>query len=89
LLISTAEDREMADVRARPETMAALARLTKGETYSLAGTNWPSPAYAFSKAPAAIVEHRRTPFWDKAGWMALILALLATEWSVRRLRGLA
>ncbi|HEV8544531.1 MAG TPA: glutamine amidotransferase [Verrucomicrobiae bacterium] len=89
LLVSEATDVEMADVRARPDFMSALARETHGENFSLAQKNAAPPGYIFAKAPPPIIEYRRTAFWDKSIWMTLILALLATEWAVRRIRGLA
>ena len=80
----------MSDVRARPEFMAALAKESKGESFVLSSTSGNlSPAYAFAKAPPPTIEYRRTAAWDKASWLTLILALLATEWAVRRIRGLA
>jgi len=89
LLVSEAVDVEMTDVRARPEFMAALARDSHGENFSLAQKNDAPPGYIFAKAPPPIIEYRRTAFWDKTIWLTLILALLTTEWAVRRVRGLA
>ena len=40
-------------------------------------------------APALTIEYRRTAMWDKAIWLSAILGLLATEWAVRRKKGLA
>ncbi len=89
LLVSEAVDVEMNDVRARPDFMATLAKESHGEKFSLAQKNPAPPGYIFAKAPPPIIEYRRTAFWDKSIWMTLILALLATEWAVRRVRGLA
>lgn len=89
LLITETLDTEMADIRARPELMSLLARQTKGEALSLADANSASPGYIFAKAPPPIIEYRRTAFWDKPVWLSLILGLLALEWGVRRVRGLA
>jgi uncharacterized membrane protein len=89
LLVAEAADVEMSDLRARPEFMKTLARDSGGETYSLPGHENASPAYVFAKIPPPTIEYRRKAFWDKAGWMTLILALLGTEWALRRVRGLA
>ncbi len=89
LLVSESADMEMADVRARPEFMAKLAKDSNGETFALTGGANVSPAYAFAKAPAPTVEYRRTAAWDKSVWLGTILGLLATEWALRRVKGLA
>ncbi|HTG43443.1 MAG TPA: glutamine amidotransferase, partial [Verrucomicrobiae bacterium] len=88
LLVAENADLEMADVRARPEFMAALASSSKGENYT-GKSGVASPAYAFAKAPPPKIEYRRASVWDKGIWLALILGLLATEWAVRRKKGLA
>jgi uncharacterized membrane protein len=89
LLVSESADIEMTDVRARPEFMAKLAKDSNGESFTLTGPSTVSPAYAFAKAPAPTIEYRRTAVWDKALWLTAILGLLATEWAVRRKKGLA
>lgn len=89
LLVVEAEDLEMQDVRARPGFMAQLAKDANGESFSLAPESPVSPAYAFAKAPPPTVEYQRTSVWDKPIWLALILGLLAGEWGIRRMKGLA
>ena len=79
----------MEDLQARPEFMAKLAKDTKGENFSLASGGAISPAYVFAKAPEPKVEFRREALWDKATWLGAILGILALEWSIRRMRGLA
>ncbi|HEX7862999.1 MAG TPA: glutamine amidotransferase [Verrucomicrobiae bacterium] len=89
LLVAEGTDIEMADLRARPDFMANLARDTKGESFSLATAPAGSPGYVFAKAPEPKVEFRREPLWDKAVWLSLILGCVALEWTIRRMRGLA
>jgi uncharacterized membrane protein len=89
LLVAESADLELLDLRARPVFMAALARNSHGEHFSLSSGQQLSPAYLFDKAPAPRIEYRREPLWDKATWLALILGLLAIEWTIRRVRGLA
>jgi uncharacterized membrane protein len=89
LLVAESADIEMTDVRARPEFMAKLAKDTGGESFASTGSANVSPAYAFAKAPAPTIEYRRTAIWDKAIWLTAILGLLAAEWALRRVKGLA
>jgi uncharacterized membrane protein len=89
LLVCESADIEMSDVRARPDFMAKLARDSSGENFILASSATVSPAYAFAKAPPPTIEYHRTSVWDKAVWLTVILGLLAMEWGVRRMRGLA
>ena len=63
LLVAEGTDVEMADLRARPEFMATLARETKGENFTLASGAGTSPGYIFAKAPEPKVEFRREPMW--------------------------
>jgi hypothetical protein len=69
--------------------MAKLAKDTKGEAFSLAKGTGNSAGYIFAQAPEPKVEFRREPIWDKAIWMSAILSLIALEWAIRRMRGLA
>jgi uncharacterized membrane protein len=89
LLVAEGTDIEMADLQARPEFMAKLAKETKGENLMLSGKASSSPGYLFAKTPAPRIEFRREPLWDRAIWMSVILGLVAVEWSIRRMRGLA
>ena len=89
LLVAETADLELLDLRARPNFMAALARNSHGESFSLSGGQVLSPAYMFAKAPAPKIEYQREPLWDKATWLGIILGLLAIEWTIRRVRGLA
>jgi hypothetical protein len=89
LLVAESADLELLDLRARPDFMAALARNSHGENFNLSSGQSLSPAYMFAKAPAPKIEYRREPLWDKAVWLGVILGLLALEWTIRRVRGLA
>ncbi len=89
LLVCESGDREMADLRAKPELMANLARISGGKTFSLSEKSGPQLSSMFGSPPPANVEYRHTPLWDKWWWLGLILLLLTVEWSVRRLSGMA
>lgn len=89
LLVVERADLEMLDLRARPDFMASLAKDSHGESFSLGDAASATPAYIFAKAPLPKIEYLRAPVWDKAIWMSLILGLIAMEWTIRRVRGLA
>jgi len=88
LLVCESGDREMADLRANPELMADLARISGGKTFSLSEQH-PQLSSVFGTPAPASIEYRHTPLWDKWWWLSLILVLLTLEWSARRLSGLA
>jgi hypothetical protein len=89
LLVCESGDREMADLRAKPDLMATLSRTSGGRVFAAMDREGGVVASAFAKSPPVTVEHRRTPLWDRAWWLGTILFLLAVEWVVRRLNGLA
>ncbi len=89
LLVCEAGDREMQDLRAKPDLMAALSRISGGENLTATASAAPAVANIFRKAPPASVEYRRKPIWDRSWFLAAILGLLSTEWIVRRLSGMA
>ena len=89
LLVCEAGDRELADLRARPELMADLARRSGGESMTLATKTGPQISALFGTSPPETVETRRHPLWDRWWWLGAILALLSAEWAVRRLNGMA
>lgn len=88
LLVCESGDREMADLRAKPDLMAELARISGGKTFSLSEQS-PQLTSVFGAPPPASIEYRHSPLWDKWWWLGLILVLLTVEWSVRRLSGMA
>jgi hypothetical protein len=79
----------MADLRARPELMASLARLSGGKSLSFAKSTGSDISSLFGTPPPETVETRRSPVWDRWWWLGLILLLLTTEWVTRRLNGMA
>jgi uncharacterized membrane protein len=87
LLICEAGDREMADLRARPDLMANLARASGGQPVAL--TDRAPLSSVLAHPPPPTVEYRRTPLWDKSWCLGLLLLLLTVEWAVRRLNGMA
>jgi uncharacterized membrane protein len=89
LLVCESGDREMADLRAKPDLMGNLARLSGGNTFSLADKSGGQLSSMFGNPPPANIEYRHTPLWDKWWWLGLVLLLLTIEWSVRRLSGMA
>jgi hypothetical protein len=88
LLVCESDDREMADLRARPELMQDLARISGGKVFSLSDKS-PQLSSVFASPQPANIEYRHSPLWDKWWWLSLFLGLLAVEWSVRRLTGMA
>ncbi|HAB15509.1 MAG TPA: glutamine amidotransferase [Verrucomicrobiota bacterium] len=88
LLVGESSDREMEDLRARPESMAAIARVSGGQAYQLDSAP-AAPGALFAQVPPGTVEYRRRPLWDKPWWLGTILGFLTLEWAVRRWRGLA
>jgi hypothetical protein len=89
LLVSEEVDREMAEVRARPDMLARLATLSGGQTFTPNRPESGSIASAMANKPEEIVQYQRRPLWDKAWILATVLGLLAVEWSFRRWKGLA
>jgi uncharacterized membrane protein len=89
LLVCEASDREMADLRAKPELMAALACASGGKAFTLEQHEGTQLSALFKTPPPAASEYRRNPLWDKWWCLATILGLLTIEWSVRRLAGMA
>jgi len=89
LLVSEDIDGEMADVRAQPDLMARLAKVSGGQSFTAAGELTKSIAAALTKQPEEIINYERHPLWDKAWLLATVLGLLTLEWSFRRWKGLA
>jgi hypothetical protein len=89
LLACEETDLEMADVRARPELMAQIARISGGKDLTAEPANPALLSSIFGKPAPPTVNYRHTPLWDKAWWLAAICSLLTLEWIVRRARGMA
>jgi hypothetical protein len=89
LLVCESGDREMADLRAKPDLMGNLARIADGKSFSISAKSGTQLSTIFGTPPPANVEYRHTPLWDRWWWLGLILLLLTFEWSVRRLTGMA
>ena len=89
LLVSEDVDREMADVRAQPDLMARLAKLSGGQSFTPTSLDLKNMAAAFANKPEEIIEYQRQPLWDKPWLLATVLGLLAVEWSFRRWKRLA
>jgi uncharacterized membrane protein len=82
-------DLEMAEVRANPERMAQIARISGGRVLSGEAGEVSAIVTALQKTMPVSVEYRPSPLWDKASWLALLLFILSLEWVIRRLRGFA
>ena len=89
LLISDTLDRETLDLRAQPQRMAELARLTGGSVLAWQGQTPASMASLLGGARAVSIEYERSPLWDTWIWLAAIIGLLTVEWVIRRTGGLA
>lgn len=89
LLVCETIDREMADLRAKPDFMEDLARISGGKALSLSQTSGAQLASVLESPTPADIEYRHTPLWDKWWWLSAILLLLTVEWSIRRLTGMA
>ena len=89
LVVCESVDREMADVRAKPDLMAKIAEASHGKVFSASDKETVALASVFGGAPPVTLEYRRTPLWDRSWWLAAILGLLTIEWAVRRWSGLA
>ncbi len=89
IVVGEDADFEMADIRAKPETLAALSRWSGGQVLAAAHNDPSAMSLALGGATPATLEYKKTPLWDRAGWLAAIIGLLTVEWAVRRLRGLA
>jgi uncharacterized membrane protein len=89
ILVGEDADWEMADIRAKPENLAALSRWSGGEVFSPQKNDAVPMANAMGGAKPATVEYRKTPYWDKSWWLGTIIGLLSVEWVIRRLRGMA
>jgi hypothetical protein len=82
-------DRELADLRARPDIMASIARASGGTAFDVTTTPPDNLGATLAKLPLPTEELRRTPLWDKLPWLLTALGLISTEWLLRRWRGLA
>jgi uncharacterized membrane protein len=89
VLVGEETDWEMADIRAKPETLAALSRWSGGRVFSARTNDAIAMSNALGGSRPATVEYRKTPLWDKSWWLGTIIGLLSVEWIVRRLRGMA
>jgi uncharacterized membrane protein len=89
LLVSEEVEREMTEIRAQPDLMARLAKLSGGQSFPATAANPKNITATFANKPEDLVEYQRRPLWDKAWLLGTLLGLLAVEWSLRRWKGLA
>lgn len=88
LLDARERDVELAEVRARPEPLAALVQETGG-TLLRADSTPEEVATALAGLNVISTKFEKEPLWDTWVWLALIIGLLTVEWVVRRTGGLA
>jgi len=74
-------DREMTDLRARPDAMASIARASGGSAFSIRSNAPAGLGATLAKLPPPTEELLRTPLWDKLPWMLTALGLLAPSGS--------
>lgn len=89
LLVCEESDPEMEKVRVNAELLGDIARASGGECLAPADRDATALRGLLGKVPPPTVEFRRTPLWDRTLWLAILVGLLATEWALRRRRGLA
>jgi hypothetical protein len=89
LLVGETIDREMADLRARPDLLASVASAASGLVHRVETPPAAGLADLWRTAPPPTVDYDRKPLWDKPWWLAAILGVLTLEWALRRWRGLA
>ena len=89
LVIGEETDLEMADVRARPETLASVSQWSGGRILSPEPSDGQTVFKDLLGDKPATVKFRRTPLWDKSWYLGMIIGLLTVEWCIRRLRGMA
>ena len=83
---------EADDGRPRPELLKQIAEKSHGEFISIAELNPAALDRIAAKlkrlAPSEVIERREIPLWSTLWAFALILALLSSEWWLRRKWGL-
>jgi uncharacterized membrane protein len=89
LLICEDVDVEMDRICADPDLMAMIARTSGGKNLNPENPDPAEIKSIFGNAPPVTMEVRRTPLWDRFGWLVALVSLLSAEWVIRRLRGLA
>jgi uncharacterized membrane protein len=89
VLVGEETDWEMADIRAKPGTLASLSRWSGGQVFAPSNNVAGVISNAMTGLQPATVEFHKTPLWDKAWWLGTIIGLLSLEWIGRRLRGMA
>jgi hypothetical protein len=86
LLVTERLTPELADVSANPEWLAEIARSSNGRLFD-AGTVTELPK-VFERATESISEHKQVTVWNHWLVLAILFALLTTEWVLRKLNGL-
>jgi hypothetical protein len=74
---------EDADAAPRPELLSAVAEATGGAFSALPGGDLPGLRLADPEV-VEIGRRKAVPIWDRGAYLAVLAALLATEWVLRR-----
>ncbi len=74
----------MADIRAKPGTLAAISRWSGGQVFSPSQNDTNAISIAMGGARPSTLDYRKTPLWDRAWWLAIFIGLLSVEWAVSR-----
>jgi hypothetical protein len=86
LLVTERLTPELADVSANRESLAEIARVSNGRLFD-AGDVRELPS-VFQRATESVSQHKQTTVWNHWIVLAVLLALLSTEWVLRKLNGL-
>ncbi|QDT53621.1 hypothetical protein Pan44_16440 [Caulifigura coniformis] len=86
LLVTERLTPELADVSANREWLAEVARASNGRLFE-AGDVRELPKL-FDRSTESVSEHQQLTVWNHWGVLAILLALLSTEWILRKLNGL-
>lgn len=86
LLVTERLTPELADVSANPEWLAEIARASNGRLYD-AGSVRDLPGL-FERATESVSQQEQVTIWNHWLVLAILFALLTTEWVLRKLNGL-
>lgn len=89
VVVGEAADSELADIRARPANLSAIARWSGGKSLASKNDAQGSIAPVIGNVKPAAIEYQHTSLWDKPWLLSVIISLLTIEWGLRRWRGMA
>jgi hypothetical protein len=86
LLVTERLTPELADVSANREWLAEIARASHGRLFDASDVR--ELPKVFQKSTESVTEHKQVTVWNHWLVLAVLLALLSTEWVLRKLNGL-